>query len=205
MNGMIYGIAQWGRFGRGLVFQITPSGQERSLYLFKGRSNGYVPQSLVAVGNELYGTTSSGGSSGEGTVFRVDLQGKERVIYNFDYYTGLPVAPLLYANGELYGSTAHGGIFAMTTSGSERVITSKINANFLTYMNNALYAVVGGGTGGSIYKVTLSGQVTKLHQFAEHKGGRRPSGPLRPLNGVLYGVTALAAHGGYGTAYQIGP
>jgi uncharacterized repeat protein (TIGR03803 family) len=205
VNGMIYGIAQWGRLGNGLVFEITPSGKERSLYLFKGRSDGATPLSLVAVGNELYGTTSGGGSANRGTVFKVDLQGKEHIVYSFDSFAGPPVGPLLYMNGELYGTTAHGSIFAMTTSGKERLITSKITGGLLSYMNNALYAVIGGYLNGAVYKISLSGNVTKLHQFSAHKGGREPSGPLRPLNGVLYGVTAFAAHGGHGTVYAIGP
>lgn len=205
MNGGIYGIAQWGRIGKGLVFEITPSGEEHSVHLFKGRFDGDTPVSLIAVGNELYGTTWGGGSGARGTVFKIDSQGKEHVIYNFDGYSGQPVGPLVYANGELYGTTAYSGVFAMTTSGKERLITSKVHGALLSYMNNALYAVVSKYTSGSIYKVSLSGHVTKLHEFFERKGGRDPSGRLLPLNGVLYGVTAYAAHGGHGTVYQIAP
>jgi uncharacterized repeat protein (TIGR03803 family) len=203
MNGMIYGIAQWGRFGNGLVFEIAPSGKEHALNLFKGRSDGATPESLLVVDNELYGTTFGGGSGARGTVFKIDSEGKEHIIYNFDGFSGPPVGPLLYVKGELYGSTAYGGIFAMTTSGKERAVTSKIKGALLSYMNKALYAVVPGYINGSIYKVSLSGQVTKLHQFSAHQGGREPSGPLLPLNGVLYGATAFAAHGGHGTVYQL--
>ncbi|MGB8910596.1 MAG: choice-of-anchor tandem repeat GloVer-containing protein [Candidatus Cybelea sp.] len=205
MNGMIYGIAQGGRFGNGLVFEITPSGKEHSLHLFKGRSDGATPESLVVVDNELYGTTSGGGSGARGTVFKIDSQGKEHIIYNFDGLSGSPVGPLLYVNGELYGSTAYGGIFAMKTSGKERAVTSGIKGALLSYMSNALYAVVPGYVNGAIYKVSTSGHVTKLHQFSAHKGGREPSSPLLPLNGVLYGATAFAARGGHGTVYQLGP
>jgi hypothetical protein len=112
---------------------------------------------------------------------------------------------LLYVKGELYGSTAFGGIFAMTASGKERIVTSKVKPAFLSYMDNALYAVVPGYTNGSIYKVSLSGDVTKLHQFSAHKGGREPSSPLLAVNGVLYGTTAFAARGGHGTVYQLAP
>jgi len=201
MNGVIYGVAQDGRFGNGLIFEITPAGEEHAVYLFKGGTDGSMPVSLVAVHNELYGTTHAGGSSDRGTVFSLDPSGKEHVIYNFGLDSGSAVGRLIYADGKLYGATAQGGIFALSTSGEERLVCGTVTGT-ITYLNGALYVADDAGD-GSIYKVS-SGQATKLHTFYRTDGGRYPSSPLLPLDDVLYGTTSESVHGS-GTFYRIAP
>jgi uncharacterized repeat protein (TIGR03803 family) len=58
--------------GCGVVFSATTSGEERVLHAFGGTPDGGIPSGgLLAVKNELYGTTYSGGASDAGTVFRL--------------------------------------------------------------------------------------------------------------------------------------
>jgi uncharacterized repeat protein (TIGR03803 family) len=61
--------------GCGVVFELTAAGKEKVLHTFTGYPNdGAGPYGgLVRVGNYLYGTTTSGGSSGDecGTVYKV--------------------------------------------------------------------------------------------------------------------------------------
>lgn len=73
-KGRIFGTTnQGGASGLGTVFGLTPSGQERVLYSFKGGSDGAFPTAgLVQDGNgNFFGTTSSGGAAGLGTVYEV--------------------------------------------------------------------------------------------------------------------------------------
>jgi uncharacterized repeat protein (TIGR03803 family) len=77
MSGTLYGTTDFGGPGNnGSVFQLSTSGVEHVLYMFKGGSDGANPQAaLINVSGEFYGTTSEGGarhcgnSYGCGTVF----------------------------------------------------------------------------------------------------------------------------------------
>jgi uncharacterized repeat protein (TIGR03803 family) len=60
-------------FGCGTVFKVRPSGSRARYSLlssFAGGSAAANPYGLVHVGNELYGTSLSGGAFGDGTVFQ---------------------------------------------------------------------------------------------------------------------------------------
>ncbi len=82
-----------GATGCGIVFKITPKGKETILHAFAGGSDGAYPAgSLIMDGSEnLYGTTSSGGSEdmcgtlwdGCGTVFKIAANGTESVLHVF--------------------------------------------------------------------------------------------------------------------------
>jgi uncharacterized repeat protein (TIGR03803 family) len=125
VNGTLFGTTQGGgdspacADGCGTVYSLKPNGAEGLLYNFKGRSDGAYPVSgLINVTGTLYGTTSKGGSDGLrcsgygcGTVYSVSTAGAERVLHRFAGRTDFdnPVAPLIFANGNLYGTTTQGG------------------------------------------------------------------------------------------------
>ena len=121
LKGELYGTTvAGGEYGFGTVFAISTSGKERLLYAFKGSPHdGMSPDgSLLAVGGNLYGTTTSGGAHkcfsqgyGCGTVFEISPSGKERVIYDFKGGNdgATPAAGLIYANSAMYGTTYSGG------------------------------------------------------------------------------------------------
>jgi len=104
----------------------------KSLYSFEGGANSAHPASaLVEMDGTLYGTTPRGGSADNGTVFAVSQSGTERVLHRFeDGSDGAhPAAALIDVHGVLYGTTGAGGaelgygtIFAISKSGSERVL-----------------------------------------------------------------------------------
>jgi uncharacterized repeat protein (TIGR03803 family) len=74
VNGTLYGTTfGGGTSGYGTIFSITTSGKETVLHSFTGKAgDGAYPQAgLVNVNGTLYGTTSSGGTSGNGTVFSI--------------------------------------------------------------------------------------------------------------------------------------
>lgn len=121
--GNLYGTTQGGGNGRGVVFQVTPSGIEAPLYAFSGSLDGAVPLARLtwdSAGN-LYGTTSEGGQSNgqfsSGTVFELSPDGSgwtETILHNFTGSGGdggYPVSGVAFdATGNLYGTTQFGGI-----------------------------------------------------------------------------------------------
>ncbi len=72
-GGTIYGTTRnGGSANLGVLFAMTPSGNESVLYSFAGKPDGGIPDAgLTELGGALYGTTSTGGASSEGTVFRL--------------------------------------------------------------------------------------------------------------------------------------
>jgi uncharacterized repeat protein (TIGR03803 family) len=81
-SGNIYGTAAGGTGrqcnggGCGLVFELSPDGVETVLYQASGRGgSGINPNSVMVMGNQLFGTTSAGGDAGCdggcGTVFEL--------------------------------------------------------------------------------------------------------------------------------------
>ena len=127
--------------GCGVLFELTPSGQETVLYSFcasDGCLDGSMPDAGIvinAAGN-VFGATFGGGAGNRGTVFEVTPSGSERVIYSFctaenctdgaDPASGV----ILDSQGNLYGTTLSGGangagtVFEVTPSGTERVLHS---------------------------------------------------------------------------------
>jgi uncharacterized repeat protein (TIGR03803 family) len=73
--GNIYGTAQGGKLGDGLVFKLTPQGQQSVLYYFQS----YVEYGLVmdSAGN-LYGVTGGGGAYGLGSIYKLTRQDDNR-------------------------------------------------------------------------------------------------------------------------------
>jgi uncharacterized repeat protein (TIGR03803 family) len=121
VNGEFWGTAaHGGTYGNGTVFEMSSSGQITVLYSFGAvASDGALPYAgLVgdAFGN-LYGTTSTGGSSGCvtgcGTVFEIDTSNKETILYSFSASRTGGVAPYgglaLDSQGNVYGTTTSGG------------------------------------------------------------------------------------------------
>lgn len=160
----------------------------RILYRFKGAvyGDGSDPESsLIAVKDELYGTTVAGGNynysacgggeffTGCGTVYKISLSGGEHVLYRFeggsDGYS--PSAGLVALNGMLYGTTSNGGSAACEKAAHEKSARRPC---------------------GIVFALSPSGTERVLHRFAGHPDGAGPSS-LIAVNGALYGTTE---HGG---------
>jgi uncharacterized repeat protein (TIGR03803 family) len=120
----------------GTVFKVTLAGTERVIYAFKGDE--YV-NSLMNVGNVLYGTTELGGKgnkcggAGCGTVFQATTAGAYTLLYSFGTNNEccgvLPLAGLVNVAGTLHGTTYRGGdptcncgsVFALTPQASAKL------------------------------------------------------------------------------------
>ena len=215
VKGTLYGTTQNGgvhctaRGGCGTVFTVTTSGGETLLHRFKRKNGAYPSAGLLNVNGTLYGTTTMGGA-GYGTVFAITKSAKEPLLYSFPSGEGdgaYPSAGLINVNGRLYGTTQfggagyHGTVFAITTSGKERVLYSFPSdqrdgeAPFagLIDVNGTLYGTTEGGGAndeGTVFAITPSGTETVLHSFKDSSAdGEHPRAGLINVNGTLYGTT----------------
>ncbi len=106
-------------FGCGIIYKISPSGQETILHTFHG-NDGAVPNQMMFDANGLlWGTTAGGGTYDQGTIFTITTNGTFTNIYNFQggLSGGVPYAGLVQdAQGNFYG-TIGGGIMGCIQSG----------------------------------------------------------------------------------------
>ncbi len=119
-DGSFYGVTYFGGTNNaGTVFQWATNSGFKSLYSFKGETNGAHPQATLIQGNDgaLYGTTVDGGAftnvevSGYGTVFKVTTNGALTTLVSFDGTNGAaPHGALIQTlNGTFFGTTSGGG------------------------------------------------------------------------------------------------
>jgi uncharacterized repeat protein (TIGR03803 family) len=183
----------------------------KSIYSF-GAAERRPSAGLIDVNGTLYGTTN-GYPSSDGTVFAVSTSGNERVVYKFqgppDGGYPSPFTGLIDVNRTLYG-TAGGGasnlgtVFAVSTSGNERVVYSfqgppdgQYPASSLIDVNGTLYGTTQGGgasNNGTVFAVNLSGNERVLYSFQGPPDGAGP-GTLINVNGTLYGTGGGGASG----------
>jgi uncharacterized repeat protein (TIGR03803 family) len=189
-DGNFYGTAtQGGDHDMGTVFVISSGGSFRVLHSFNG-SDGYLPYAGLVQGTDgnFYGTTVGGGTGaggGSGTVFKITPAGVLTTIYNFCSVGACsdgaqPFAPLLLAtDGNFYGTTYGGG------------------------HDNC----IGGGSCGTIFRITPGGMLTTLYSFCPQAGcvdGAYPyAGLIQANDGNLYGTTWLGGINCQG-GHQIG-
>ncbi|MBZ5723262.1 MAG: hypothetical protein LAO03_23235 [Acidobacteriia bacterium] len=194
--GNLYGTALGGgMFGRGVVFELSPSGQnwsESVLYSFnKKGGDGNLPVGGVNFDSagSLYGATNRGGSNGFGVVYRLTPSGgtwTETVLYNFQNGAdgGNPQGSVIVDSaGNLYGTTNSGGTSQACSAGC-----------------------------GVAYELVLnSGAYTEtiLHTFNGGKDGALPYGNLLfDSSGALWGTTSSSGTSGAafgGIAFRLTP
>jgi uncharacterized repeat protein (TIGR03803 family) len=205
-DGNLYGTTPvGGDFGRGGVYQITPSGAYTVIHSFDStRANPYSGLTMGADGN-FYGGTYNGGDFGFGTVFQITPGGSVTVLHSFSLVEGAgPYAPPIQgADGNFYGTTTIGGlgygaVYKVTPAGGFTVLYrfdlnhgSSPFAPLIQAKDGNFYGTtVGGGTAdfGTAFKITPAGALTVLYNFDSTHG----SGPYAPLvqgsDGNFYGT-----------------
>ncbi len=177
-KGNLYGgTVLGGSIGCGVIFKVTPGGNETTFHDFAGSpSDGCVAQgTLIMDGNgNIFGTTSAGGKYDGGTVFELSAKGIETVLYSFcrrDHCPDgeLPVGGLyMDAATNLYGTTQSGG-----TPGC-------------------------GNECGTVFKLEAGGKETVLYAFKGPPGdGNGPDDtPIEDGSGNFYGTLFNGGHKG---------
>ena len=192
----LYGVAELGGEGRGLVFKMTQDGKEfHVLHTFddatyNGSVNvndgGAIPSAAVIIGDDgaLYGTTNIGGREGYGVIYKIEVGSRRcSILHNFrrkdgDYKNNgaFPDGPLRKGpNHFLYGCTRQGGA----------------------------------SDGGIVYKISQDGTAfTVLRTFSDpysdNENGDHPAGPLAfGTDGYLYGLSGGGGEAGAGTLFKV--
>jgi uncharacterized repeat protein (TIGR03803 family) len=222
--GNLYGTTFYGGVNNnGVVFKVSPLGQETVLHSFTGAPDGASPWAGLtadAAGN-LYGTTYSGGAYSAGTVFKVTPSGQERVLFSFAQGSSgaYPAAGVvLDADGNIYGAA---GVLVYKLDQAEHFTTlAHLEARACGLARDAsgnFYVTsVENDPGklpyGAVFKLDTSGTVSLLYKF---KGAALLSGIELPVDGYLgqnagpivdsagnvYGTTPFA--GTAGIVYEI--
>ncbi|MGC2639614.1 MAG: choice-of-anchor tandem repeat GloVer-containing protein [Acidobacteriaceae bacterium] len=188
-DGNLYGAGGGGPDNYGVVFKLSPGGQETVLYTFSGTDGSHPEGGLVrdAEGN-LYGTTAFGGPKGYGTVFKLTPAG---VLTNLHKFQGAPdgATPeadlLLDSAGNLYGTTVNGGQGCSNPYGASGC--------------------------GTVFKISAEGKESILYRFADSPDGAHPAaGLVADQDGNLYGTTGqggivYAREFPLGTVFRVTP
>jgi uncharacterized repeat protein (TIGR03803 family) len=214
-----------GLSGCGIIFRVTPTGEEQIVYRFgeKDGLSGSKPQvGLIAdPEGDFYGTATFGGTNGTGVVFRLS-KWTYTVLHNFGPAYGggdgaYPQGPLLRDSaGNLYGTTGFGGqfgdgtVFKIDTAGNESVLYSFTGgADGTQPYNNLVRDFAGNLYGttissqdltGTIFKLHTSGKLTVLYTFASV--GTFSNGIVRDDSGNIYGGTT-PSQDAFGTLFKL--
>jgi uncharacterized repeat protein (TIGR03803 family) len=232
-DGNLYGTTTFGgKYGFGTLFALTPDGQMRVLHDFGSESDVILPEAalLQASDGSLYGTGSGGGSAFRGAIFRLTSSGEYAILHSFTGADGeYPAAPLIQASdGNLYGTTQLGGAFGtgvafrMTPEGDLTVLHDfrldgvdgvYPRSGLLEAGDGYLYGTTeyGGPTDvcrgagcGTVYRMTMTGAVTVIHDFNRRKGNSPLAGLTRSSHRSLIGATSDEASPRAGTVFGLG-
>lgn len=131
---------------------------------------------VQAQDGNLYGTTIYGGAADSGTVYRLSPSGTMTTIYSF-----CALASCADGAEPFFGLTlgADGNLYGTTNEG-------------------------GADNDGTIFKITLSGTLTRLHSFDGNDGCTPQGGLMLANNGFFYGTTLFCGTGA-GTLFAIKP
>ncbi|MGO8675720.1 MAG: choice-of-anchor tandem repeat GloVer-containing protein [Limisphaerales bacterium] len=223
----LYGTAGGcGALNNGTVFSVNIDGTGyTTLHDFNRATDGASPfAGLVLSGGTLYGTTTSGGSSGNGTVFSVNIDGTGfTAVYSF---TGgsdgaLPYAGLVLSGNTLYGAAFNGGssgngtVFSVNTDGTGFTTLHGFSggsdganpAGGMVLSGNTLYGTASAGGSwnlGTVFRVNTDGtNFTTVYSLNGGTDGADPWGGLILSGDTLYGTAAEGGSSGYGTVFSL--
>ncbi len=185
-SGKFYGTTYYGGvpsstclgfYGCGTVFEITPAGKLTTLHSFVG-TDGESPFSglVQATNGDFYGTTIYGGTA-EGTIYKITPAGTLTTLYNFCTQAGCPDGNYPYGT-----------------------LVQAANGDF--------YGTTGGGGAneyGTVFKITLTGDLTTLHSFTGTDGENPEAGLVLAANGDFYGTTLEGGANEVGTVFKMTP
>jgi uncharacterized repeat protein (TIGR03803 family) len=227
-QGNLYGVTEIGGANDwGVVFKVTPGGQETVIHAFTGDGHdGVNPLGQLIWGPDhiLIGTTLNGGFYGYGTVFQLTLSGTETVTHAFNGRKGrYPAAGLVMDKaGNMYGTTHNSGagssglVYEIDAVGVFHVLLTCTNATgyfpsgALTLDDSGvLYGSMSAGGAnnyGTVFKLTPGAGHQVLYSFTNGNDGAGPLGRLfLDTYGSLLGTTQSGGEHDDGTIFSLSP
>lgn len=226
-GGLFYSVAEGGKYGNGVAYSLSLTGDFKLLYTFKGTGDGSFPNGLLLHKGTLYGTTSQGAAYGWGTAFTLTPAGELKTFYTFAGVDGgQPGGFCFFTDGAFIATAGIGGIrpfgvvFSLTPAGAAKVLynftdgtdesypIAVIRGSDGNYYGTTLGDASGGagsGQAGTIWRLTPSGTFTTLHTFGWSDGGQPLAPPVWGPDGNLYGTTNSGGASNLGVVYRITP
>jgi len=171
---------------------------------------------------KFYGVTSSGGARNLGSVFTVSESGTHTLLHSFNGTGGsVPTAGLvLHSNGSFYGVTSQGGefgkgtVYRISAGGIHKMLYAfegkkdgaQPGGRLVEGTDGVLYGTtVAGGVNkkGTIFKITVGGNLAALHQFKGNNGSKPEAGLLLGPDGAFYGTASEGGASGLGVVFRI--
>lgn len=233
-DGSLYGTTQrGGDNGDGVAFRLSPDGTYSVVHSFGGgRLRLANPTTTLAASpaGGFFGTTTGGGPKGFGGIYYLSPEGELTVLRKFQDQWGFESVAnqlnlRLASDGNLYGmgfstawriapdgSQTELHRFDSDTEGYSAAAGLIQGPDGHLYGTMVTYDTIGGGT---IFRMTLAGEVTILYRFGPYRSGDgyRPEAELLyASDGYLYGSTSGGGSGGgisnpdgLGTLFRIRP
>ena len=221
-DGFLYGsTVTGGASGLGTVFRISTGGTLTTLHSLAA-NEGSMPTGnlLQASDGKFYGATFDNGAD-PGTLFQIDSAGNFTPIHAFSSAEGIwPQGSLIEVGGQFVGAAYRGGAdgygtaFTVTPLGVLAVVESfagppegSLPAAGVTQASDGLLYGTACGAGdsgaGTLFRLDLGGNLTRLHSFDGSTEGACPQAALiEASDGNLYGTAGGGGAGGHGTAFR---
>lgn len=225
-DGCFYGTS-WGggAHGAGTIWKVTSAGQFTVLHVFD-YNDGAFPISAPVQGKDgnFYGVTTSSPYSGFGVIYRISPSGMFAPLFTFTSKTTASVGALscgliAASDGNFYGTNIKGGlgfgtVYRVTPTGAVSAVHVFDNThgalayNLLQASDGSLYGTCSAGgpsTFGLVFKLTLAGQYTVLHNFSGADGATPVAGVVQAKDGYLWGATKFGGIGNRGVIFRMKP
>ncbi len=216
-DGMLYGVTpDGGSSSGGTAFRLDLSGAFETLHAFDvGEGQNPVAGPWEGDG-QLFGTTNYGDeATALGTFYRMATDGSITVLHEFsDDPSGAPTELTFASDGNFYGVSGTQVVRVNPTGAVEPVgdLLPFVPQPGLTEgPDGALYGVMsGGGQSGTVFRMTLDGSYSTIHEFSGIDGSTPNGGLLAHSDGYLYGTTQLGGPStglghAAGTVFRVNP
>ncbi|MGO4884450.1 MAG: choice-of-anchor tandem repeat GloVer-containing protein [Bryobacteraceae bacterium] len=208
----------------GVVYKLSPVGQETVLHTFQGGSaDGANPVGNVVLdqAGSLYGVTTNAGADNHGVVYKLSPTGGQTILHSFAGGSDgiYPFGLARDTAGNLYGAAGGGGadndgvVYKLTPSGVETILHTFTNGAdgydpdslALDSVGNVYGTTYYGGVLGSgvLYKIDSTGAFSVLHNFVSATDGSYCNSVTADAVGDLYGTCSGGGAQDWGTVFKL--